>query len=30
MGVFESSPLVATVRDASGAIQYVALEYIFS
>jgi hypothetical protein len=28
MGVFESSPLIATVRDASGAIQYVALEYV--
>ena len=28
VGVFESSPLIATVRDASGAIQYVALEYV--
>jgi dienelactone hydrolase len=27
VGVFESSPLIATVRDPSGAIQYVPLQY---
>jgi dienelactone hydrolase len=27
VGVFESSPLIATVRDAGGAIQYVSLQY---
>jgi uncharacterized protein len=28
VGVFESSPLIATVRDAGGAIQHVALQYV--
>ena len=28
VGVYQSSPLVATVRDAGGAIQYVALQYV--
>jgi hypothetical protein len=28
VGVYESSPLIATVRDASGAIQYVSLQYV--
>lgn len=28
VGVYESSPLTATVRDASGAIQHVALQYV--
>jgi len=27
VGIYESSPLIATVRDAGGAIQYVALQY---
>lgn len=28
VGVYESSPLTATVRDAGGAIQHVALQYV--
>lgn len=28
VGVFESSPLIATVRSANGAIQYVPLQYV--
>src|SRR5688572_13730902 len=28
VGVAESSPLIATVRNASGAIQYVALKFV--
>ena len=28
VGVYESSPLSATVRDAGGAIQYVSLQYV--
>jgi hypothetical protein len=28
VGVYESSPLVATVRDAKGAIQHVPLRYV--
>ena len=28
VSVFQSSPLVATVRDAGGAVQYVALHYV--
>jgi dienelactone hydrolase len=28
VGVYASSPLIATVRDAGGAVQYVALQYV--
>jgi hypothetical protein len=28
VGVAESSPLIATVRDASGTVQYVSLQYV--